>query len=306
MTQTAKTAAQRAETVLVTGASSGIGLETVRALSRRGATVVLISRGSGSGAEVAETLRRESGNPNLHHLPADLSSLSEIRRVAAEFNGRFARLDVLVNNAGAFFSQRKTTTDGFEQTFALNHLSYFLLTLLVLEKLLQSPTARIVNVSSQAETFGKIYLDDLMLEKYGGWKAYSQSKLANLMFTYQLARFLADTPVTVNALHPGAVATGFGSGGSGTASMFLRLARPFFKTPAQGAQTAIYLASSPAVAGISGRYFSSEKPASSSGRSHDRVVQGQLWSVSHELVGLTDAEAAPLRQIVPASQKEIL
>ncbi len=306
MAQTAKTAVQKGVgTVLVTGASSGIGLETVRALSRRGATVVLISRGSGSGAEVAETLRRESGNPNLHHLPADLSSLSEIRRVAAEFNGRFARLDVLVNNAGAFFSQRKTTTDGFEQTFALNHLSYFLLTLLVLEKLLQSPAARIVNVSSQVETFGKIYLDDLMLEKYGGWKAYSQSKLANLMFTYQLARFLADTPVTVNALHPGTVATGFGSG-SGGVEAFFQLARPFFKTPAQGAQTAIYLASSPAVAGISGRYFSSEKPASSSGRSHDRVVQGQLWHASHELVGLTDAEAAPLRQIVPKSQKEIL
>lgn len=291
--------------MLVTGASSGIGLETVRALAQQGATVVLISRGSGSGTEVAETLRRESGNPNLYYLPADLSSLSDVRRVAAEFNRRFSRLDVLVNNAGAFFSQRRTTPDGFEQTFALNHLSYFLLTQLVLKQLLQSPAARIVNVSSQAETFGKIYLDDLMLEKsYGGWKAYSQSKLANLMFTYQLARFLADTPVIVNALHPGAVATGFGSGGSGAASMFFKLARPFFKTPAQGAQTVIYLASSPAVAGVSGRYFSDQKPASSSGRSHDRVVQGQLWRASHKLVGLTEAEAAPLRQIVPEREKE--
>ena len=165
---------------------------------------------------------------------------------------------------------------------------------------MQSPAARVVNVASQAETFGKIYLDDLMLkENYGGWKAYGQSKLANLMFTYQLARFLADTPVTVNALHPGAVATGFGGGGGGVASTFFRLARPFLKTPAQGAQTVIYLASSPAVAGISGRYYSNEKPASSSERSHDRTVQEQLWRASHELVGLTGDEAAPLRRATP-------
>ena len=293
MTQTATLSEQ---TVLVTGASSGIGLETVRALAEQGATVVLVSRGSGSGAEVAETLRRETGNSNLHYLPADLSSLADIRRVAAEFSKRFEHLDVLVNNAGAFFSKRKVTTDGFEQTFALNHLSYFLLTHLLLPKLLQSPAARVVNVASQAETFGRIHDDPMLKENYGGWKAYSQSKLANLMFTYKLARALADTPVTVNALHPGAVATGFGGGG-GVASTFFKLARPFLKTPAQGAQTAIYLASSPAVAGISGRYYSSEKPMSSSARSHDRAEQEKLWRVSSELVSLTDAEAAPLRNV---------
>ncbi len=289
------------QTVLVTGASSGIGLETVRALAKQGATVVLVSRGSGSGAEVTETLRRETGNSNLHYLPADLSSLADVRRVAAEFSKRFDRLDVLVNNAGAFFSGRKTTTDGFEQTFALNHLSYFLLTHLLLPELLQSPAARVVNVASQAETFGKIHDDPMLTENYGGWKAYSQSKLANLMFTYQLARTLADIPVTVNALHPGAVATGFGGGGSGVASTFLRLARPFLKTPVQGAQTVIYLASSPAVAGISGRYYSNEKPLSSSERSHDHAEQEKLWRASSELVSLTDAEAAPLQNITEAS-----
>lgn len=289
------------QTVLVTGASSGIGLETVRALAGRGATVVLVSRGSGSGDEVTRTLKGETGNDQLHYLPADLSSLADVRRVAAEFSEQFGRLDVLVNNAGAFFSRRKTTTDGFEQTFALNHLSYFLLTHLLAETLLQSPAARVVNVASQAETFGKIHNDPMLRENYGGWKAYSQSKLANLMFTYQLARTLADTPVTVNALHPGAVATGFGGGGSGVASTFLRLARPFLKTPVQGAQTVIYLASSPAVAGISGRYYSNEKPMSSSERSHDRAVQERLWRVSSELVNLTDAEAEPLRNAAEAS-----
>ena len=291
------------ETFLVTGASSGIGLETVRVFAGQGKAVVMISRGSGSGAEVAETLRRETGNPNLYHLPADLSSLSEVRRAAAEFNERFGRLDVLINNAGAFFGERKTTTDGFEMTFALNHLSYFLLTHLVLEKLLQSPAPRVVNVASRAESFGRIHLDDPMLSRgYSGWKAYGQSKLANVMFTYQLARLLAETPVTVNALHPGTVATGFGSGG-GAASRVLKLARPFFKTPAQGAQTVIYLAASPSVAGVSGRYFIDQKPASSSARSHDRAAQGRLWRTTSELVNLGEAEAAPLRSVVPEQER---
>lgn len=292
------------QTFLVTGASSGIGRETARALARQGATVVLVSRGSGSGAAVAETLRRESGNDKLHFLAADLSSLAEVCRIAAEFNARFGQLDVLVNNAGAFFSSRTTTADGFETTFALNHLSYFLLTHLLLESLLQSPAPRVINVASAAEAFGKVSFDDLMLSKsYNGWRAYSQSKLANLLFSYQLARVLADTPVTVNALHPGTVATGFGNGNSGPVSLLFRLARPFFKTPAQGAQTAIYLAASPVVVGVSGRYFSDRKPATSSGRSHDREAQARLWRLSRELVGLSEAEAAPLKQVVPAHER---
>jgi NAD(P)-dependent dehydrogenase (short-subunit alcohol dehydrogenase family) len=201
---------------------------------------------------------------------------------------------VLVNNAGAFFSARRTTVDGFETTFALNHLSYFLLTLLLLDNLLQSPAPRIVNVASRAESFGRICFDDPMLGRgYGGWRAYAQSKLANVMFSYQLARLLSDTPVMVNALHPGTVATGFGAR-AGATSLFFRAARPFLKTPAQGAQTTIHLAASPVVEGVSGRYFSDQKPASSSGRSHDREAQARLWELSRELVGLSRAEAAPL------------
>lgn len=288
------------QTVLVTGASSGIGRETARALARAGATVVLVSRASGPGAAVTDGLRRETGNDRLHFLGADLSSLAEVRRLAAAFNARFGQLDVLVNNAGAFFPSRTLTADGYETTFALNHLSYFLLTQLLLGKLLQSPAARVVNVASSAEAFGRTFFDDLMLsENYGGWRAYSQSKLANVLFTYQLARALADTPVTVNALHPGTVATGFGGGSGGPIGLVFKLARPFLKTPAQGAQTAIHLASAAEVAGVSGRYFSDRKPTSSSRRSHDRAAQGRLWRRSRELVGLSESEAEPLRRAVP-------
>jgi len=292
------------QTVLVTGASSGIGRETARALARAGATVVLVSRASGPGAAVTDALRREIGNSELHFLGADLSSLAEVRRLAAAFSARFGQLDVLVNNAGALFPSRTLTADGYETTFALNHLSYFLLTQLLLGKLLQSPAARVVNVASSAEAFGRMHFDDLMLsENYGGWRAYSQSKLANVMFTYQLARFLADTPVTVNALHPGTVATGFGGGSGGPVGLVFRLARPFLKTPAQGAQTAIQLASAAAVAGISGRYFNDQKPASSSRRSHDRTAQRQLWRRSRELVGLSESEAEPLRRVVSEHER---
>jgi NAD(P)-dependent dehydrogenase (short-subunit alcohol dehydrogenase family) len=290
------------QTFLVTGASSGIGRETARALARRGARVVLVSRGSGAGAAVTETLRKESGNDELHFLGADLSSLAEVRRVAAEFGARFGQLDVLVNNAGAFFSSRTLTADGFETTFSLNHLSYFLLTHLLLGALLQSPAPRIVNVASAAERFGRLHDDPMLSRGYGGWRAYAQSKLANLLFSYRLARVLAATPVTVNALHPGTVATGFGSGGSAS-SLLLKLARPFLKTPAQGAQTAIYLAASPDVAGVSGGYFIGENPARSSARSHDQGAQARLWRLSRELVGLSEAEAAPLKQAVPAHER---
>jgi len=278
---------------LITGASSGIGLETARSLARRGATVVNVSRGSGKGAAVTEGLRRETGG-DLHYLSADLSSLAEVRRVADDFKARFNKLDVLVNNAGAFFSERQTTVDGFEKTFALNHLAYFGLTHLLLEPLLSAPAARVVNVSSQAEAFGRVRFDDLMLERsYNGWRAYSQSKLANLLFSYELARRLAEAPVTVNALHPGGVASGFGAGNRGLGALLLRAVRPFFKTPEEGAKTAVYLAASGEVAGISGRYFVDEKPASSSRRSHDREVQARLWEVSEELVKLSDRQRVP-------------
>ena len=293
------------QTALVTGASSGIGKETVRALAQQGLSVGLVSRGSGSGEQVTESLKRETGNPNLYYYPADLSSLAEIRRVAEDIKGRFNRLDILVNNAGGLFQTRETTADGFEKTFALDHLNYFLLTQLLLDALLESPAARIVNVASAASNFGKIYVDDPMLEQsYSGWKAYGQAKLANVMFSYQLSRFLSDTPVTVNALHPGGVATDFGSGS--TVSTFYKLLRPLLKTPAQGAETVVYLATSPEVTGVTGRYFTDKKAVSSSRRSYDVQVQARLWRLSRDLIGLTEAEGAALREVTPLRQKGFL
>ena len=297
-------AKQHVQTALVTGASSGIGRETARALARQGLRVGLVSRGSGSGAQVTETLKQETGNPDLHFFPADLSSLADIRRVAGEVKAQFGRLDVLVNNAGALFRERQTTADGYEKTFALDHLNYFLLTQLLLEALLQSPEPRIVNVASSASNTGKIHFDDLMLENYGSFKAYGQAKLANVMFTYQLSRFLADTPATVNALNPGGVASNFGDG------LFLktlyRVGRPFLKTPAEGAETVVYLATSPDVAGRSGRYFDNKKAVSSAKRSYDVQVQARLWRVSRHLVGLTEAEGAALREVTPHHEKGFL
>ncbi len=293
------------QTALVTGASSGIGLETARALARQGISVGLVSRGSGSGAQVTETLKQETGNPDLHYFPADLSSLAEIRRVAGEVKTQFGQLDVLVNNAGALFQERQTTVDGYEKTFALDHLNYFLLTQLLMGALLESPEPRIVNVASAASNTGKIHFDDLMLSKnYGGFKAYAQAKLANIMFSYQLSRFLADTPATVNALHPGGVASNFGDG------LFLktlyRVGRPFLKTPAEGAETVVYLATSPEVNGVSGKYFDNKKAVSSSKRSYDVQVQARLWRASRHLVGLTEAEGAALRQVTPHHEKGFL
>ena len=293
------------QTALVTGASSGIGLETARALAQQGMKVGLISRGSGSGAQVTETLKQETGNPDLHYFPADLSSLAEVRRVAGAVKETFGQLDVLVNNAGANFQTRQTTADGYEMTFALDHLNYFLLTQLLLESLLKSPAARIVNAASAVSNFGKIYFDDLMLKKnYGSFKAYGQAKLANIMFGYQLSRFLADTPVTVNTLHPGSVATDW-SGGRIVRTLY-KFIRPFLKTPAQGAETAIYLATSPEVANVSGQYFIDKKAVSSSRRSYDVQVQARLWRVSRDLVGLTKDEGAALREVTPPHEKGFL
>ena len=281
---------------LVTGASSGIGFETAKSLAHQGATVVTVSRGSGDGVQKAEQIRRETGNDAVTFMPADLSSVQDIRRLANEFKAQHETLDVLVNNAGMFASERKTTADGFELTFALNHLAYFLLTNLLLEPLLASAPARIVNVSSEAERFGKVHFDDPMLkENYNGWKAYGQSKLANLLFTFELAKRLAGTGVTVNALHPGAVATGFGQGGPGLVSKVFGLLRPLLRSPEKGAETAIFLASSPAVEGVTGKYFKDKEPIAASKAAHDVNAQTRLWRLSEELTSLSDAEN-PLKE----------
>lgn len=280
--------ALRGKVILVTGATSGIGLETARQLADMGAAVIGVGRNLEKSAAAAEQVRQESGNPQVEYLNADLSSQEQIRRLVEGFRSRYERLDVLVNNAGGFFNKYVETADGIELTFALNHLNYFLLTSLLLDLLIKSAPARVVNVSSDAHRNGRINFDDLEgKQHYNGWRAYAQSKLANVLFTYELARRLEGTGVTANALHPGFVATGFGHNNRDLVGWGTRLAqRLAARTPEQGAQTSIYLAASLAEEGVTGKYFVDEKPVPSSPLSYDQSVARQLWEVSAAMTGL--------------------
>ncbi len=276
------------KTVLVTGGTGGIGKATAIGLSRLGARVGITGRDLTRTRLAASDIGRQSGNPAVDAFAADLSSQAEVRRLAAEVLGTYPRLDVLVNNVGGFWAHRHVTADGLERTFALNHLAPFLLTSLLLDRLESSAPARVVTVASNAQAMGRITFDDLQGERdYSGSRAYNQSKLANVMFTYELARRLAGTGVTANALHPGVVRTGFGAEDP---SRLTKVAMPFLrflKTPAQGAATSIYLASSPDVEGITGRYFANCTPKSSNKLSYDATVARRLWEVSADLVGRT-------------------
>ncbi len=282
---------------VVTGASSGIGRELARGLAERGATVLAVSRGSGSGQRVVDELRLSTGNERVRFLPADLSSLAEVRSVAALITAEEPRIDLLVNNAGAYFARRTTTVDGYEATFALNHLAPFLLTHLLAEGLARAPQARVVGTASAASRAGRLRLDDPMLERrYDGWAAYSQSKLANVAFTVELARRLEGTPTSAYAFHPGFVDSGFGAG-STVMNRLLRLAaRLFARTPEQGADTGIYLATSAEVAGASGGYFADRKRIQPKAAALDRGLGERFWRLSEELVGLTPQERAALQR----------
>ena len=272
---------------MVTGATSGMGLETARGLANMGATVVMVGRNRSKSEAAQKDIQASSGNQKVDLLVADLSSQADIRRLADEFKAKYDKLHVLVNNAGGVFSKRETTVDGLEMTFALDHLGYFLLTNLLIDTIKASTPARIVNISSGAEAAGKINFDDLQSEKrYSSWAAYSQAKFANVLFTYDLARRLEGTGVTVNAVTPGPVATNFGQNNSG----FFKLVGPLFSviglSPAQGAQTAIWLASSAKVEGVTGRAFYRLQEKHTSSKSHNVATQRHLWDVSAELTKL--------------------
>ena len=275
------------KTAIVTGASSGIGKITALELAKSGAKVVMVCR-PGVKAEAAfSEISQEAGKENVELMNADLSSQSSIRTFAEEFRKAHDRLEILVNNAGIFLSDRELTADGLEQTFATNHLAYFLLTNLLLDLLGASAPARIVNVSSEAERGAKINFDDLQGERnYSGMKAYSQSKLANILFTYELARRIKGTGVTANCLHPGLVNTGWGHRSRGLFKIGIKLATPFMLTPEEGAKTSIYLASSPEVEGVSGQYFIKCMPARSDDASYDIDRAKKLWEVSEKLTKL--------------------
>jgi NAD(P)-dependent dehydrogenase (short-subunit alcohol dehydrogenase family) len=266
---------------IVTGGTAGIGEVTARELAHHGATVVIIARSAERGAATVERIQAATGNPQVAFLQADLSAREQTFQVAEQFKQRYDRLDVLVNNAGAAYSQRQESPDGIEMTFALNHLSYYRLTNQLLDILKASAPARVVNVSSRAHQGVRMNFDDLEGKQgYQGWAAYGQSKLANLLFTYELARRLAGTGVSANALHPGFVASNFNRNNNDLFAKGFRLLQLFAITPEEGAQTSIYLASSPEVEGVSGKYFDRCKPIRSSAASYNVADAQRLWNLS--------------------------
>lgn len=274
---------------IVTGANSGIGKVTARELAKMGATVVMVCRSQERGQAAQAEIKAASHNDSVDLMLADLSSQAAIRRLAQSFKEKYQQLDVLVNNAGAVFMQRRLSEDGLEMTFALNHLGYFLLTNLLLDVIKASAPARIVNVSSEAHRGRKINFDDLQGEQsYSGYNDYGQSKLANILFTYELARRLEGSGVTVNCMHPGFVGSNFARNNGLLARVAMTLLRPFARSPEKGAETAVYLASSPQVEGVSGHYFIDKEEATSSPESYDEAVAQRLWQVSMELTGLTE------------------
>jgi retinol dehydrogenase-14 len=280
---------------LITGAISGIGKATAVGLATMGASVVMVGRDRGRGEAAMAEIKEDSGNASVDLMLADLSSQEQIRRLAEEFEEAYPRLDVLINNAGLFRSKRVTTADGLETTFAVNHLAHFLLTNLLLDALKVGAPSRIVNVASGEQRNGTIDFDDLQGKKgYKGSKAYSQSKLATVLFTYELARRLEGTGVSANCLHPGVVGTNLGSGVSGVFGFTVRALTPLMKSPEKGAETSIYLASSPEVEGMSGGYFVKKAEARSSDASHDERIARRLWEVSAELTNLPKTRNQPL------------
>ena len=274
---------------IVTGANSGIGKATALELAQMGATVVMVCRDRARGEEAKSEITTKSRNNAVDLLQADLSSQQSIRQLVENFQHHYTHLHVLINNAGAgaAFTGRRETVDGLEMTFAVNHLAPFLLTHLLLDMLKASAPARIVNVSSNSHEAGYIQLDDLRAEHYRSMHAYGQSKLAVVLFTYELARRLRGTGVTANCLHPGFVATNFGQRDVGPAvRLLVKLIGSFGASPQEGAKTSIYLASSPEVEGITGKYFVKSIPKQSAAISYDESLQRQLWVQSAKLVNV--------------------
>jgi NAD(P)-dependent dehydrogenase (short-subunit alcohol dehydrogenase family) len=273
---------------LVTGGTSGIGLETARGLAILGAQVVLTGRDPLKTSAAVEDIRASTGNPHVEGLQIDMASQSEVRQAAAMFCTRHDRLDVLVNNAGAVHMVRQLSPDGIELTLAVNHLAYFLFTQLLLDRLLASRPARIVIVSSFAHGYSNLdFLDDLhFTQNYHGWQAYSRSKLANLLFTYELAHKLEGAGVTANALHPGFVNSNIGKNNTPEQLADSPLRKPGHLTNEEGARTSIYAAASPEVEGLNGAYFDDCRVSKSSDVSYDHPAAERLWQISADLTHL--------------------
>ncbi len=272
--------------VLITGATSGIGKAAALEIAGLGATTIITYRDRRKGENTLNEIRSKTGNSDVHMLELDLASLNSARQLAERFSKEYDRLDVLVNNAGGYFGYRNLTQDGFEYTFGVNHLGHFLLTNLLKDRLI-SGRARIINVSSAASVAGRINFDDLMLENgFAGFKAYSQSKLANILFSYELDRRWGSDGISVNAVHPGTVGTNFGNEAKPTFKWLIKIGKPVLKTPKQGADTIVYLASSADIEGVSGKYFARRKPIRSNKLSYIKEDWTRLWEVSEELTKL--------------------
>ncbi len=276
--------------VLITGASSGIGKETARALARQGATMVLAGRNLATTSAVAEQIRAETGNGRVEVLPLDLASCRSIRRFAAGFKEAYPRLDVLINNAGIFSMSRQETEDGFEETIGTNYLGPYLLTRLLLPSLAEADGARIVNVASETYRNGRIDLDDLHYRKrrYQGFPAYAASKLALVLFTLELAERLAGRGIAANALHPGHVATNIyriWPEDRWYQSLLVYILTRSAISAEEGAQTSVYLASSDEVQGLTGKYFVKMEATELAPRARDARLRRELWRLSEELTG---------------------
>jgi NAD(P)-dependent dehydrogenase (short-subunit alcohol dehydrogenase family) len=275
------------KTALITGGTSGIGKATAVALAAMGADVVVVGRNRERGEVALGEIKSQSHSESVELMLADLSVQDEVRGLAGAFLERYDRLDVLANNAGLVQSKRTETADRIETTLAVNHLAPFLLTNLLLDRLKQSAPSRVITVSSEAQRWGDMDFDDLQsTQKYRGFPVYGMTKLANIMFTYELAERLKGTFVTANCLHPGAVGTNFGKNNGGPMTLFFRAAKPFMRSPEQGADTLIWLASSPDVEGVSGKYFSDRKEIEAKKIVHDPATRRRLWEISEDLTGL--------------------
>ena len=273
---------------IVTGANAGIGKATAMKLAQMGANVVMVCRNPERGEAALAEIKQKSGNDSVDLMIADLSSMNSIRQFATDYKAKYKKLHVLINNAGVHLAKRILTVDGYECTFATNHLGYFLLTNLLLDVIKASAPARIINMSSEDHGFAKIYFDDLHFEKkFNEFRAYGQSKLANILFTYELARRLEGTGITVNCLHPGMVLTNMGRD-SEDVRRVMQEAGDSILTPEEGAVTSIYLATSPEVENVTGKYFDNKKAVKSSRKSYNQDSQQRLWDISEELTGLVN------------------
>lgn len=276
---------------MVTGATSGIGEATALGLAKMGATVIIIGRSDIEGKSAQKRIKKASGSNIVHTLTADLSSLNSVRNLAATYKAKYNRLDVLINNAGVYFTDRQVTADGLEATFVINYLSRFLLSNLLLDDLKASAPSRIIEVAGVYHNKGQIDFDDLQSAKnYSGTKANAQTKLANILFTHELSKRLKGTGVTINSLHPGIVATKLIESDRDYRSplkYIYKLFKPLMKTPEQGAETILFLATSPDVEGVSGEYFVNKKAVKSSSASYDDEVAARLWAVSEQLTGIS-------------------